>query len=330
MIYIKKLRLQNFQTHKDTTLEFDSGFNCIVGATRTGKSSVVRALNFLLYNNWYSEYQRFNTFSTVVTADLSNGVKIARVKGDKLNQILLTTPAGVKKFENFGTSLPKEVIDCLGVFPVEVDSDTLLETNVADQDDPMFLLYNTGSDRTKILSRLSGLHWLDFSLQDLNKDRKTLSSEFESLASSNGVLRVKIEGFKNLDTLSEDLKYQKEILEKVKELVKVHDRFSSLLDRINKWKISHTNFKKIKDFNFKEVTHRFSSLVNIYDNTYLELQEKMYRIETINSSLKNLKDNLDSINYSKNRLEHQITEEEAKGDFCPTCGAPLKASVQEN
>jgi predicted ATP-dependent endonuclease of OLD family len=41
---IKKLRIQNFRSFKDTTLDLDS-YNCLVGPNGTGKSSVLIALN---------------------------------------------------------------------------------------------------------------------------------------------------------------------------------------------------------------------------------------------------------------------------------------------
>lgn len=44
-----KLRIQNFQAHKDTTIEFDR-ITTIVGPSDTGKSAVLRAFKWVEKN----------------------------------------------------------------------------------------------------------------------------------------------------------------------------------------------------------------------------------------------------------------------------------------
>jgi exonuclease SbcC len=48
--YIKKLSLRNFQSHRETDLEFSPGLNIIVGPSDQGKSAIIRALRWLFYN----------------------------------------------------------------------------------------------------------------------------------------------------------------------------------------------------------------------------------------------------------------------------------------
>jgi len=47
---IKYLQIQNFQSHKDSLLEFDPGVNVIVGSSDSGKTAVIRALRWLVWN----------------------------------------------------------------------------------------------------------------------------------------------------------------------------------------------------------------------------------------------------------------------------------------
>jgi len=47
---IKTLSIQNYQSHKDSTLEFDPGVNVIVGSTDSGKTAIIRALRWLIWN----------------------------------------------------------------------------------------------------------------------------------------------------------------------------------------------------------------------------------------------------------------------------------------
>ena len=56
MKYIKKVNLVNFQSHKDTTIEFDKGLNIIVGASDSGKTSILRGIKWALYNDPSGDY----------------------------------------------------------------------------------------------------------------------------------------------------------------------------------------------------------------------------------------------------------------------------------
>lgn len=47
---IKKIRIQNFQSHKDSTIEFSDKDTVIVGSSDSGKSAVLRALEFVRAN----------------------------------------------------------------------------------------------------------------------------------------------------------------------------------------------------------------------------------------------------------------------------------------
>ena len=47
---IHSIKIQNIQSHKDTQLEFNPGINAIVGSSNNGKSAILRALYWVVYN----------------------------------------------------------------------------------------------------------------------------------------------------------------------------------------------------------------------------------------------------------------------------------------
>ena len=57
---IKRVKLENWRSHKSTELEFDSGTNVLVGAMGSGKSSVMNAICFALFGT-FPELQRRET-----------------------------------------------------------------------------------------------------------------------------------------------------------------------------------------------------------------------------------------------------------------------------
>ena len=45
MKYLKTVILENFQSHKHTSIEFNEGLNVILGPSDSGKSAIIRELN---------------------------------------------------------------------------------------------------------------------------------------------------------------------------------------------------------------------------------------------------------------------------------------------
>ena len=46
---LNKLEIENFRSHKDTTIEFPRGITLIVGKNGAGKSSILEAISFALF-----------------------------------------------------------------------------------------------------------------------------------------------------------------------------------------------------------------------------------------------------------------------------------------
>ena len=48
---ILKVEIKDFQSHKNTNIEFSEGFNCIIGRSDSGKSAILRALRLVICND---------------------------------------------------------------------------------------------------------------------------------------------------------------------------------------------------------------------------------------------------------------------------------------
>lgn len=323
MVTIKSLRLQNFQAHKDTTIDFDDYFNCVIGATRSGKSAMVRALNFLIYNVWHSAYVRHGSTEVVITATLSNGFTVVRTKGDKINQIDVRDPQGkVKTYDSFGTNLPKEVCTVLGINPLQIDEDEFIMSNVVDQDEPMFLLKESGPTKTKILARLAGLHWIDFALKDLNKDRRRLSGETDNLKTSNYELNQKLAKLPDLSIVRGQVSLARARYESLRELDTHYNTALALKQDITSWKSQYAEFKKLKDLNFSNLIKHATTAQELYQS-YHRLKDLSYRLENIADSTKNLASVRKTSQKDQKELEHLLEEAMVAAPVCPTCKREL-------
>lgn len=328
MIYIEELELLDFQTHKKTTVKLSPYFNVIVGPTRSGKSSAVRALDFLLYNNWYEDYQRFSSSKTVITAKLSNGKVIVREKSDKINRITIKDAKNApQRFEAFGTSLPTEVTSTVGVIPIDIGTKEPIFANVANQDDPLFLLYASGTDRAKILSRLSGLHWLDYALKDLNLDKRTQSGQVQLLSDNNVQLLEKLKAFKNIEVFRNQLQSARDTLTRVKKISTLLQSSRVLISKTAQWKKDYQEVQKLKTIDFPTEISRLERIIKIQTDILQPLRELNNRISTNKQSLESTQVTLKNLSSSIVTLEDFVIEEEKKAPVCSECGQEINQSV---
>lgn len=327
MIYIEQLDLEDFQTHTQTRIELSPNFNVIVGCTRSGKTSVVRSLDFLFYNNWYEDYQRFDTPHTTITAKLSNGKILTRTKSDRINKISIKTGDVVERFESFGLTLPEEATAAMGIIPVDISDKDSIQANIANQDDPLFLLYSTGTDRTKILSRLSGLHWLDYALKDLNKDRREKSKEVQSLQEANEQLLSKLKNFKNLPALREDITVTKDQFNNLKEIAGLVSAGRLLITKTDQWKQSYQEFQKLKKIDFTTTISLLERAI-VLQEYHSRLCDLHRRLQSNSDSLLNNSNHIKAVSTSLATVSDQITEEMNKVPTCNSCGQVLKQEVK--
>lgn len=166
---IKSLRIRNFQSHKDSGLEFDPHVNIVCGSSNSGKSVIVRALNWCIRNkagsaicsNWNLSRGGEPVENVEVEVTTERGV-CARVRGKKNGYVLNGT-----EYNAIGRDVPAQVEEFFN----------LNETNVQSQMDSPFLLSLNGPDATKFVNRVVRLDCIDSILSKAERERRDLNSE---------------------------------------------------------------------------------------------------------------------------------------------------------
>lgn len=180
---LRRLTLHNFQSHQDTTLDLSSGVNIIVGASDVGKTSVIRALRWLYYNQPRGTgFIRMGTSECWVEVETEDQVIIRRYRNEatRKNGYLLVPPGQDPMiFEKLGTAVPEEVKQALGVEEMVIDQDVVMNLNIAYQLDGAFLLENPGTTRAKAIGRLGDAHIVDAAQREIQRDLRALGQEIE-------------------------------------------------------------------------------------------------------------------------------------------------------
>jgi len=156
---IQKLTITNFQSHKKTELEFSDGVNVIIGGSDSGKTSIIRALKWLIQNRPGGDAFR-STWGGDTTVELTVDNKCITRRKDKDNTYQLEDSI----FNAFGTDVPEEIVKVLN----------LNEINLQAQMDSPFLLSSTPGDTAKHFNQIAHLDQIDSGLKNIQKEINTI------------------------------------------------------------------------------------------------------------------------------------------------------------
>lgn len=188
---IQFIDIQNFQSHAHTKLEFHAGVNVIVGTSDSGKSAIIRAINWVLTNRPLGdEFRSYWGGSTQVRIQSDDAV-VERTKSDKANVYLVNEQV----LKAFGTSVPDEVLTALKFQPVNMQS----------QMDAPFMLSLSAGEVASTLNRIVNLDEIDTSMSNVSKSIRELNSTIKYESDKLSSLEKDVEQFANLEQIDKML-----------------------------------------------------------------------------------------------------------------------------
>lgn len=278
MKHIEKVILENFQSHKNSVIEFDNQLNVIIGPSDSGKTAILRGIKWALYNEPSGDYFiRQGQTECSVTICFSDKTKIKRYRSKTKNiYYIYDSNNNETKFEGFGTGVPQEIIDKTGIEKILLDSNESKAINLSDQLEGAFLLSEKGSTRANSIGRLVGVNIIDDSLRDTLKDSRNLSQRKKAIDDS--ILKLEDE-LKEYD-------YLIELNKNIDEIEIIRNKIYNNTILINKYKLLLDKFIVISK-NKTEV------------NYYIE---KLKQVDLVSIIFKDLSHNVDKHKYFENKL----------------------------
>jgi DNA repair exonuclease SbcCD ATPase subunit len=192
---IQKLNIRNFQSHKDSALEFHPGVNVIVGRSDSGKTAILRALRWLIWNRPGGDDFRSDWGGNTVVKLTVDDRELMRGKA-KENVYSIEQPGGGHKMlMAFGKDVPEEIQKALNID----------ETNLQKQFDAPFLLTLSPGAVAGHFNKIAHLDQIDSSVSYVNgkilKIGNIISSNTDDLTS----WEEELEKYKYLDKFEIDL-----------------------------------------------------------------------------------------------------------------------------
>lgn len=165
---IKEIKIRNFQSHKRTTISFSDKVNAIVGPSDCGKSAILRALRWVLFNDQAGEaFRAHDSERTAVTLSTEN-IDIMRLRSNKDNSYSIDDhDSDSKLFEKVRGEVPEEISKILNMDLI----------NVQTQMDAPFLLSESPAEVGRILNKAAGIDDIDKSMSKINTMERENSKE---------------------------------------------------------------------------------------------------------------------------------------------------------
>ena len=208
--HIARMVIKNFQSHKDTTIEFDPGLNVFIGESGEGKSALQRAFWFVF------DKAKINPKNFIhkgekecsVTLELSDGTTINRFVTSSGKNGYKIYDAQTGQTHEGNTTLAPLAQQLLGYAPLALDEKTTMPLNFMKQGEGWYFIgsHVTGPMRAKVIGSFYQTHYADAVMKDLENESKKISTELKQVSSKVEELDERLIEFNYLDALEERLK----------------------------------------------------------------------------------------------------------------------------
>jgi energy-coupling factor transporter ATP-binding protein EcfA2 len=317
---LEKVRVQNFQSLEDTTVELGT-LTVIVGPNDHGKSAFFRAVRAAAEAKAGQDFiKRGKTLSRVTL--WVDGQELTWEKGASTNKYVLNGIA----FDRIGTSTPPEIAELLGMSVVEFDRDLKLNLNFADQDDPPFLIPYPGgitaSKVAKVLGDLTNLSVLFRAVGEADVRRKREEGEAKVRSSDANDLRAQLTQFDGLELREQAVVSMEQTLALVpplRERLVMYNSFKAERERLRE---THELIKQKKEALPPDLTSDLAEVQALMERRDLlvSFKAELDRHRATKASIDEAKKSADaSIELAKTDLEKLTLDL----GVCPLCGQEM-------
>ncbi len=304
---IKTISIQNYQSHKDTQLELSPGVNVIVGPTDAGKSAILRAILWNLYNRPLGDgFQSHWDGETAVRIHFDDCL-ITRTKGKAKNEYFLGMTDDETVFKAFGQEVPAEILAAHNL-------DRVLNTQA--QIDPFFLLQSSPGEVAKYFNQIAGLESIDHLTKALAQHVRKVKQEITSGQLHLSTLKDDLKEYEHLNAVDVILKQAEQTKLDLDQAVNYRNYLSGQITRIKTAKIRLEQAKeKLR------VKEPVKAALALYD----ELGRLNGLINTWTKMKDRMVDKIKSVTDQKVRLtEMKAKFKKLMPKVCPLCEQEVK------
>ena len=282
---LKSITLENFRSHKETPLSFNTGITTIIGPNGSGKSSIFEAISFALYRS--SNYNiddliRRGTkrFKVELVFELGGKTyKVVRGRGKGYKEDLLYIGGKEKPDGESCKEVDKKIEEILGI-----KKDVFQNAIYIKQGEIDSLIKVKPSERKKIIGELLGID----RFEKVWKEMGEAISEFEKkLENIRGQLSSKEEIEREIEEIKERIKNEELELERLeREYRRIEDIYQEKKKILEKYREKERKYRELED-KIRDIEGSIAVLERERDNLKRDLEDIRTRIEILKSTEEN-------------------------------------------
>lgn len=173
---IESVHIKGFQSHEDSLVEFEDGLNIIIGESNNGKTSILRAIMWVIDNKPAgTDFIMAGKDECVVriTFDDMTFIERGRTRKDTgYYRVRYFDEGGHiqdETYRGFSNAIPIQVTNNHQMPIVNVTKDIETHLNVLSQLDPPFLISESPQNKAAAIGRITGTHVLDAAVKETTR-----------------------------------------------------------------------------------------------------------------------------------------------------------------
>jgi exonuclease SbcC len=341
---IERLTIKNFQSHENTVVDFDKGINVIVGSSDSGKSAVLRALRWVVYNQPSGDGFRSNWGGDTSCAVHCGGHVVKRTKTDRKNSYEVND----LELTAFGRNVPEEVREILNFNDI----------NMQQQLDAPFLLSQSAGDVARYFNSITDLESMDESIKLANRFVLRIANKLDGLKMNLQETEKRLLDYKSINLIKAGLELAQQQQKEMEEIAEKIDKIQSMIKHIVFLRASISKLsvdsvvikygrleKKVEDYQEEErkflqvssttekvkqtkaALKKFVGLksLQVENENLQEVFEKVKGLEKEIGQIKGIKTNIERAALQLEELSLSLSELQSEWDenmsrACPLCG----------
>ncbi len=253
---LNSLTLKNFQAHVDSYLEFSPGVNVIIGESDEGKSSIIRAIQYLTQNRpTRNNFKHRYTKDPMHIIGVFDDNKIVRTKSKAINTYTINNG---EPFKALKTEVPDEVSAII----------KMTSTNIQSQDDAYYMLSMKPGQIAKKINKVVDLDIMHEVLKSIKNDVFTAKEQLTFYQNKRNKYTDKLNALEWV----EDCRYETDRLTKQKEYLHTELTRYNHLDQLGE-KHNSIDQKLLQYVDLSEATRRLHQLEKSQEHITIQIKK---------------------------------------------------------
>lgn len=258
---IERIELRNFQSHTESIFEFTDGVNAIIGPSDSGKTALLRALRWVVWNRPLGDAFRSDWGGDTSVVLRIPGHTIERWKNDNGHGYTIDG----NKLKAIKTDVPEEVVTALN----------LNEINLQQQFDRPFLLDASSGEVAQHFNKVAQLDSIDSTMKTLTAWHRKLNQYVGICESKITEYETALQGYGFVEEMEQQLQIAATLQDQITCLTKESAALETVMDALQEMELQMEEYAPLMEIE-KDV------------DEYLVLREQRTSLQTAGNALSSI------------------------------------------